>query len=122
MTDGSLDTDHSAPYAKLAVRFAEALVGGDFAAAHGMLSPRLASELPADALRGRYEEMTEYGDGPADFLQLMFTMEEWADHQPADVGWAYVAITGPEFSEAVAVIVEQAEGELGIRDIEWGRP
>lgn len=117
-----MEANHEAPYAKLAVRFADALAAGDFAAAHAMLTPGLRDELRVETLRGTYEEMIEYGDAPAESTQLIITMEEWADRQPDDAGWAYVAIQGPEFSEAVTAIVGRAGDDLAIRRIEWGRP
>ncbi|RFA27036.1 hypothetical protein CAI21_15930 [Alkalilimnicola ehrlichii] len=60
-----MDANHSAPYAQLAVRFAEALLGEDFATAHALLSPGLRQELSADALRAEFEEMLDYGAGIA---------------------------------------------------------
>jgi hypothetical protein len=36
--------------------------------------------------------------------------------------WAYVAMSGSSFSEAVTVIVAEYDGVLLVRDIEWGRP
>ncbi|HNC91251.1 MAG TPA: hypothetical protein PL000_20160 [Anaerolineales bacterium] len=49
-------------------------------------------------------------------------MEQWPDQRPNDVGWAYVAIDGEGFSEAVTVIVENERQTPAIRYIEWGRP
>lgn len=122
MSDSILNPRQDAAYAKTAVRFSETLVRGDFEDAHGLLSPGLRSELPAAELRRRYEEMIEYGDGPANSAQLVSTLDDWPSRQPNDAGWAYVSIEGPEFMEGITVIVEEAGDALAIRDIEWGRP
>ena len=75
-----------------------------------------------ERIRDNYVEMVEYGDGPPTSVQLISTMEQWPDKQPNDLGWAYVAIGGDGFSEAVTLILQQ-EGETPvIRHLEWGRP
>lgn len=66
--------------------------------------------------------MIEYGDGPATFVQLMQTLEDWPAKKEGDAGWAYVAISGEGYSEAVVVVVCEEGGQFCIRDIEWGRP
>jgi hypothetical protein len=63
--------------------------------------------------------MIEYGDGPAVEAEIITTLTEWPDRQPGDAGWAYAAITGLGFSEAVAEVVTR---EGLIRQLEWGRP
>lgn len=55
-------------------------------------------------------------------VELVTTMEQWPGREPDDAGWAYVAIAGDVFSEAVTVVVEHAGNGFAIRDIEWGRP
>ena len=49
-------------------------------------------------------------------------MDYWPDKQPRDIGWAYAAIWGEGFSEAVTVTVAEEEGKEVIRVLEWGRP
>jgi hypothetical protein len=119
-----MECNHEAPYAKLAVRFANALVDGDFPLAHAMLSAELRAELPLDRLREAYDAMIEYGDGPPTDVELIVTMTQWQwpEQQPTDLGWAYVAIAGNGYSEAVTVIVKVEDGEPAIRYLEWGRP
>lgn len=116
------ETHHDAPYAQLALRFAQALVAGEFERAADLLSP-LAKPLNARALERIYQEMIDYGDGPPTEVGLVTTMEQWPAREPNDSGWAYVAISGDGFSEAVTVIVEQdVSGTMLIRHVEWGRP
>jgi hypothetical protein len=119
-----MDCNHDAPYAQLAVRFAKSLVSGDFKQAYMLLSPELRLDLTPDRLRETYEAMIEYGDGPPTDVELIVTMEQWQlpEQRSTDLGWAYVAIAGDGYSEAVTVIVEDAGGESVIRYLEWGRP
>ncbi|AGF53519.1 ssr5092 (plasmid) [Synechocystis sp. PCC 6803] len=42
--------------------------------------------------------------------------------EPNDVVWLYVSLEGEDFVEAVSVIIEDREGKLAIRWLEWGRP
>lgn len=119
-----MDCNHEAPYAQLATQFARALTDGDFALAHTLLSPELRADLAPDRLRATYEAMIEYGDGPPTDVELIVTMEQWQlpEQRPTDLGWAYVAIAGNGYSEAVTVIVEATESGPAIRYLEWGRP
>jgi hypothetical protein len=49
-------------------------------------------------------------------------MNDWLRKTPQDFGWAYVAIGGTDYNEAVAVVVADDGERLAIREIEWGRP
>jgi hypothetical protein len=49
-------------------------------------------------------------------------LDYWPARQLGDVGWAYVAISGDGFSEAVTVTVADMGGRMMIRELEWGRP
>ncbi len=109
-------------YSKVALEFASALVSGNYEQAHALISQSRKDEWSASWLQTEYEEMIAYGDGPASFLEVMETMEDWPARQKEDVGWAYVAIAGEEYSEAVAVVICNEHGHMRIRDIEWGRP
>ena len=112
------DTQHG----RTALAFAQALVDGRFHEAQLMLSPLLRERISAEDLESEYSEMIEYGDGPADFVDVMNELKDWPAKRPGDVGWAYAAISGPGYSEAVAVVVADEGGQSLIREIEWGRP
>ena len=62
--------------------------------------------------------------GPAEEVELVGVddMIGWEVREPADTGWAYVAISGEGFNEAVSVIVASEGGRYAIRRLEWGRP
>jgi hypothetical protein len=104
--------------------FAKALVGGEFDAARAMLSGALADEWPPWRLEQALAEMIEYGDGPADHVEVIQvdSMAGWPARESSDLGWAYVAICGDGFNEAVSVVVADEGGRTVIRDLEWGRP
>ena len=117
-----MECNYSAPYAQLAVKFAEALVSGHFQSARACLTSSCAEANNEGQLKAQLEEMTAYAGTPATHVMLVTTMEQWPDQRPNDVGWAYVAIDGEGFSEAVTVIVENERQTPAIRYIEWGRP
>jgi len=110
------------PQGQRALKFANALVSGDFGHASEMLSASLRQEYAGSQLRDEYEEMIEYGDGPPDLVEVMNVLEDWPAKEPDDVGWAYVAIAGPGYSEGISVVVNREGEEELIREIEWGRP
>ena len=109
----------SSPQGAVAETFARLLVAGDFAGAAAMLDGALAPSTSAASLAADYARMIEYGEGPADRVQPVTVLDTWPDRRPGDLGWAYVAISGPGFEEAVTVVITTA-GK--IRLIEWGRP
>lgn len=79
--------------------------------------------MSATDLREQYEQMIRhYWGNPATEVEVIDVMAFWPSKQPGDIGWAYVAISGEGFSEAVTVVVSRVNGSLLIRDIEWGRP
>jgi hypothetical protein len=107
------------PQGRIAGDFAKLLVAGDFDGAAAMLTPELRATNSPESLAADFARMIDYGDGPADEVQPVTILEDWPDRQPGDLGWAYVAISGPAFNEAVTVVVTEAGR---IRQIEWGRP
>ncbi len=63
--------------------------------------------------------MIAYAGERAEHSEVITTLTGWPDRQPDDLGWAYAAISGATFSEAVAGVVTK---EGLIRQLEWGRP
>lgn len=102
-------------HGKLALEFANALVQGDYYLAQSL------THLQEDInLESEFMEMIEYGDGPITHIEVMNEMVSWSTRQENDVGWAYVALAGDGFAEAVAVVVSKLNGSLKITEIEWG--
>jgi hypothetical protein len=107
---------------QVAAEFARALASNHYDQAHSFLSASLGSMTPVAALRREYEAMTGYGGGPATDVRVIIVLDYWPDKLPGDIGWAYAAISGVGFSEAVTVIVARENGKAVIRQLEWGRP
>jgi hypothetical protein len=114
------------PFAQLGIDFAQALVDGDFDLAATCLAPQLRADLTPARLEAELRRMCEYGDGPPTDICYMPCEDaldvNGPDKQPGDLGWAYVAIEGDGYSEAVIVTVALVDGAPLIRDVEWGRP
>jgi hypothetical protein len=107
---------------RVALAFAQAIAGGDYSRAHGMLSSRLAQELSAADLEDAYTQMVSDGGGRPSTLRVMGILGNWAGRRDDDIGWAYVAMTGDDVSEAVAVVVANEGKKPVIRELEWGAP
>ena len=117
-------TDSTDIVGGIGVSFANAIVSGDYEAAHALLSESLKRAWPPARLEAEFAAMIDYGEGPAEDVELISVdkMMGWEVREPADVGWAYVAISGEGFNEAVSVIVASEGGRYAIRELEWGRP
>jgi hypothetical protein len=114
-----------ADYERIASDFATALVAGDFAGAHAMLSPTLQAQYQPDDLQTQLEQMLAYSGQAAKGAQVSVdtSMDDWPDKQADDIGWAYVSIykerAEGSFAEAVTVIIDK-HGK--VRELVWGRP
>lgn len=117
-----MDAESDPPFARFAVRFATALAASDFDAAHALLGSALKASVTPERLARDYADMIEYGEGPATTVRLVNTMEDWTGRGPQDLGWAYVAISGEEFDEAIVAVVAQEAAGMVVRQLEWGRP
>jgi hypothetical protein len=109
-------------YESIALQFTQHLLEAKFTDAYAMLSADLKESLDLAELQNTYENMVNYPDDSVITAEVMETMLDWPDKQANDIGWAYVAISGKTFSEAVAVIIENTAEDMLIRSIEWGRP
>lgn len=103
-------------YGKIALEFAKALAAEDFALAYSFLHQEDVD------LEEELGEMLECYDGPITLIEVMDEMESWPGKSEIDIGWAYAALTGDGFSEAIAVVVSNVNNSLKITNIEWGRP
>jgi hypothetical protein len=116
--------------ADIALTFARALVAKEYQRANEMLTVALKSSCSPEALKKNLEEMIQYSgdeEGWPSYVQVVTgadisDMNKWLRKKPEDLGWAYVAIWGIGYNEAVSVMVTEEEGRLAIREIEWGRP
>ena len=106
----------------MAEKFARALVEGQFEVAYQLLSCKAKEGFSPLGLKSSFESMIEYGGGPITHVEVMNTLEDWPAKQEEDIGWAYVAVSGDDYSEAVTVVVAREATKSVIREIEWGRP
>ncbi len=109
-------------YKELAAQFGSALTKKDFVLAHSMLCQSLQENLSPENLKQEFESMISYGEGLSGNVDVMEAFEDWPAKQHNDIGWAYVAITGQNFSEAVSLTINNENGQTRVREIEWGRP
>ena len=116
--------------ADIALCFARALVAKEFEGAAGMLAASLKPSCPPNVLRKKLEEMIWFEEEENRWptsIQVVTAadssdMEKWKRPNPDDFGWAYVAINGADYCEAVAVVITREGERLAIREVEWGRP
>lgn len=109
-------------YGLAALKFAQALAAQEFDVAYSMLTGGTRSAMSKDDLVEDYSRMVSYGESPADQCEVMIVDDSMPNMSKNDLAWVYVAICGPGFSEAVAVMVAKDEGNTAIRILEWGRP
>jgi hypothetical protein len=110
---GDEDTRHG----KVALKFAQALVAGEYRLAHGLLAEVLRLQLTPRDLQELFEEMIEYWNGELpNYIEVNIV-----DYSEEEVQ-VYVPICMDGNGEAVTVIVTEIDGQLLIREIDWGRP
>jgi hypothetical protein len=109
-------------YCKVALAFVDALVKEDFRGARQLLSAPLKKSVSEKSLAKSYKGMLPSTKSKVEDFDIIETMEDWPEKRPRDAGWAYVALNGHGFAEAVTMTLSGKPGELLIRDIEWGRP
>ena len=117
-----MESAQTPTYGELAALFAAHLTAGRYVEAHCLLSEQLKVVWPADALEREFSQMVESGHSSVCGVELINTMESWPTRKASDLGWAYVAISGEGFCEALTVIVARESDTSVIRELEWGRP
>lgn len=118
-----MNTTHS-DLRRIAQEFADALVAGDYNAAHQLLTTGAKAQWPQARLRDRYTEMVNYFPEPpgAPEIDMVLDPDECDDSKPGDIGVAYMSIQCEDEGEGVLVVVCKEGDSLRIREIEWGRP
>jgi hypothetical protein len=111
------------PHGIVGFNFANALVNGEFESAYALLSTELQLEYPVSALKREYEKMIDYMQPVSNVGVAVLNNGDLPDDSDMDSqGWAYVAIFGDCWSEAVTVTVKPFEGKYLITELSWGRP
>jgi hypothetical protein len=119
-----LEHSRMSPHVQLAHKLGDLIAKEDYAAAHRMLTRQAQIAWPVQEMKRRSDSMRSYSPGPFTDMQVMeeFMLEDWPAMQDGDVASIYISLSGDNFCEAVSVIVTQEDGDLRIRDLEWGRP
>ena len=115
------------PHGIVGSKFAQALIHGEFEKAHDMLSPTLKLHYSAAALKQSYDNMVEYaqpvGKPNVVVVNNFEGKGESRNGKQLDAdGWAYVAIEGDGWSEAVIITAKQFGTDYLISELDWGRP
>jgi hypothetical protein len=108
----------------IAQQFGDAVVAGDFGTAYLFLTGEARRHNPPVVMSRDVDEMIAYAEEPlvrAEALEESLE-HDWPEKQPGDVAWAYVALAGERFVEAVVVVLTQTKDGIRIRELEWGRP
>ena len=117
-------TEHLNAAILVAEQFGQAIVRGDFEAAHALLADETQRTYSPAALKTAVTDMIAYAEAPLQHATVMreVVMEDWPDKQPGDLAWVYVSLQGESFSEAVTVVLADTKRGARIRELEWGRP
>lgn len=109
---------------RISEQFGRYIAAADYVAAHALLTKDAQQKCTPESFRRSFEEMTEYEPGPIKTVEVdpQFALEDWPAKQPEDVASVYVGLLGEEYVEAVTLTLAREEGDIRIREIEWGRP
>ena len=109
---------------RISEQFGHYIAAADYAAAHALLTNNAQDKYTPEGFRRSFEKMTAYERGPIKTVLVdpEFALEDWPAKQPEDVASVYVGLLGEEYVEAVSLILAREDGDIRIREIEWGRP
>ncbi len=109
---------------RISEQFGHHIAAADYVAAHALLTKEAQQKYTPESFRRSFEEMTEYEPGPIKTIDVdpQFTLENWPAKQSEDVASVYVGLLGEEYVEAVTLTLAREDGDVRIREIEWGRP
>ena len=87
-----------------------------------MTSQDYKKRISLEQMREQLETIIPLDWGPVEPIEVGETMNNWHGKESSDLGWIYVSLGGDVYSEAVTVIITREEGDLKIREVEFGRP
>jgi tetratricopeptide (TPR) repeat protein len=121
-TRAPLSETESSAVCEFGEDFAWHLVRGDWEGAHAVLNKKLRRQFSPDDLRDKYVDMTEYAEAAFTDVEAQPPDNDMPDMEGNDVALVYIAIFSDDACEAVTLMVCREDGELRVRDVEWGRP
>jgi hypothetical protein len=109
---------------RVAEQFARHIADADYNAAHSLLTKAAQQKYSPDSFKQSFQEMTAYEPGPIHRVEvdLEFALEDWPARMAGDIASVYVGLFGEEYVEAVTLVVSREDGDIRVRDVEWGRP
>ena len=107
---------------EFAASFASAIVDGDAAAAHKMLSDDVRLSIAATDLSAQFDSLAKDMGGVTGIGEPMVILEEWPNMLANDRAMIYVPLEGDVYSEAITVTISAVNDALYISSVEWGRP
>lgn len=117
-----MPSGNTGEYKRVALTFAKALAGRDYASAYELTSKEYRDGTSLEALQAAFEAIVPVDWKTVGPVEVGETMEAWPGKKPLDVGWAYVSVGGDAYSEAITVVITSEGEELRVRTVEFGRP
>jgi len=109
---------------RVAEQFGRHIADADYNAAHSLLTKAAQQKYTPEGFKRSFEEMTAYAPGPIHKVEVdpEFVLEDWPAKIADDIASVYVGLFGEEYVEAVTLVVSCEDGDVRVRDVEWGRP
>lgn len=107
---------------EVADQFGKLIAKADYRAAHVLLTTEAQGIYSPEDFKKSVEQMTDYWSGPIEAIIPDLILEDWPTKQDKDIGIVYVSLIGEGVCEAVTVTLAEENGDIRIRDLEWGRP
>ena len=113
---------HSTDFQKVALKFTEALADRDYSGAYMLLSTEYRDSMDPDRLKEEFEIIVPLDWGEIGPIEIGTIMDNWPDKQPSDLGWVYVSIGGDVYSEGLSLVLMSENGNIWVREVQFGRP
>jgi hypothetical protein len=108
---------------QIAGRFGHLIARSNYEGAHKLLTKAAQKRHSPNRLQKDFKRTVAYAPGPVRKVEIVGDiLDDWPDKQRRDIGWVYISLFGDDYVEAVSVILAEENGNIRIRDVEWGRP
>lgn len=118
----SMSTGRSVNSQEFALKFTRALASREYDSAYTQTTQSYRQENSRAELQYAFEQIVPLDWGETEPIVVVETLKDWPDKQAADLIWIYLSIAGDVYSEGIAVVIAEEQGEPKIRQIEFGRP
>ena len=109
---------------RISEQFGRRIAAADYVGAHALLTKGAQQAYTPKGFQRSFAEMTDYEPGAIKIVEIdaQFVLEDWQAKRPEDVACVYVVLLGEEYVEAVTLTLAREDGDIRIREIEWGQP